>query len=145
MLINSSTQKNSFKSHTITRARARARVYMHIRGCNQKFSDWPPGARTASGTALCHLVQLYHYFVSQSSEFCCHNPLYCFSMSNTKGKRIFRYRLSPETFGYTLVRACVRMCVCKLSIPLLTLCYAFNLHCCNRKCRTVIKCFRTHN
>jgi hypothetical protein len=24
-------------------------------------------------------------------------------MSNTKGKRIFRYRLSPETFGYTLV------------------------------------------
>jgi hypothetical protein len=30
--------------------------------------------------------------------------LCCFSTSNTKGKRIFRYRLSPETFGYTLVR-----------------------------------------
>jgi hypothetical protein len=25
-----------------------------IRGCNQKFPDWKPGARTANGTALCH-------------------------------------------------------------------------------------------
>jgi hypothetical protein len=25
-----------------------------IRGCIQKFPDWPPGARTANGTALCH-------------------------------------------------------------------------------------------
>jgi len=39
----------------------------------------------------------YRYFVSQSSEFCRHNPLYCFSTSNTKGKRIFSYRLGPET------------------------------------------------
>jgi hypothetical protein len=36
----------------------------------QKFPDWPPGARTASGTAL----QLYRYFVSQYSDFCRHNP-----------------------------------------------------------------------
>jgi hypothetical protein len=28
--------------------------YEYIRGCNQKFPDWPPGARTANGTALCH-------------------------------------------------------------------------------------------
>jgi len=41
--------------------------------------------------------------VSQSSEFCCHNPLCCFSTSNTKGKRIFHYRLSPETSVYKLV------------------------------------------
>jgi hypothetical protein len=41
--------------------------------------------------------------MSQSSESCCHNPLCCFSTNNTKDKRIFRYRLSPETFGYTLV------------------------------------------
>jgi len=47
---------------------------------------------------------LCRYFVSQSSEFCRHNPLCCFSTSNTKGKRVFRYRLSPETFGYTLVQ-----------------------------------------
>jgi hypothetical protein len=25
-----------------------------IGGCIQKFPDWPPGARTANGTALCH-------------------------------------------------------------------------------------------
>jgi hypothetical protein len=41
--------------------------------------------------------------VSQSSEFCHYDPLCCFSTSNTKGKLIFRYRLSPETFGYSLV------------------------------------------
>jgi hypothetical protein len=26
----------------------------HLRGCIQKFPDWPLGARTANGTALCH-------------------------------------------------------------------------------------------
>jgi len=41
--------------------------------------------------------------MSQSREFCLRNPLCCFSTTNTKGKLIFRYRLSPETFGYTLV------------------------------------------
>jgi hypothetical protein len=41
--------------------------------------------------------------VSQSSEFCLHNSLCCFSTSNTKRKRIFRYRFSPATFGYTLI------------------------------------------
>jgi hypothetical protein len=25
-----------------------------VRGCIQRFPDWPPGARTANGTALCH-------------------------------------------------------------------------------------------
>jgi hypothetical protein len=52
-----------------------------IRGCIHKFPDWSPGARTASGTALCHWVQLYRYFISQSSEFCRHNPLCCFLTS----------------------------------------------------------------
>jgi len=28
--------------------------YMNIQGCIQKFPDWPPGAGTAHGTALCH-------------------------------------------------------------------------------------------
>jgi len=46
-------------------------------------------------------VQLYRYFVSQSSEFCRHNPLCCFSMSVCCC--LFCYRLGPETFGYTLV------------------------------------------
>jgi hypothetical protein len=52
-----------------------------IRGCIQKFPDWPTGARTASGTALCHQVQLCLYFLSQSSEFCRHNTLCCFLTS----------------------------------------------------------------
>jgi hypothetical protein len=45
----------------------------------------------------------HRYFVSQSSEFCCHNPLCCFSTSVYCCKRKFPYRLSPETFGYTFV------------------------------------------
>jgi hypothetical protein len=40
--------------------------------------------------------------VSQSSEFCRHNTLCCFSTSVYCCKRIFRHQLSPETFGYTL-------------------------------------------
>jgi hypothetical protein len=74
-----------------------------VRGCIQKFPDWPPGARTANGKALCHYVQLYRCFVSQSSEFCRHDSLCFFSTSVCCCTRIFRYRLSPETFGYTLV------------------------------------------
>jgi hypothetical protein len=41
--------------------------------------------------------------VSQSGEFCRHNPLCCFSTNVYCYKGIFRYRLSPETFGYTLL------------------------------------------
>jgi hypothetical protein len=59
--------------------------------------------RTANGTALCHYVQLYRYFVSQSGEFCRHKPLCSFSTSIYCYCCLFRYRLSPETFGYTLV------------------------------------------
>jgi hypothetical protein len=75
----------------------------HVRGCIQNFPAWPPGARTANGTALCYQVQLYRYFVSQSSEYWRHKPFRCFSTSVYCCKRIFCYRLSPETFGYTLV------------------------------------------
>jgi hypothetical protein len=76
-----------------------------VRGCIQKFPDWLPGARTANGTALCHNVQLYRYCVSQSGEFCRHNPLCCFStcVYCCRCCCLFRYRLSPETFGYTFV------------------------------------------
>jgi hypothetical protein len=50
-------------------------------------------------------VQLFRYFLSQSSELCRHNPLCCFSTSVYCCKPIFRNRLSPESFGYTLVLA----------------------------------------
>jgi hypothetical protein len=52
-------------------------------------------------------VQLYRYFVSQSIEFCRHKPLCCFSTSVHCSYCLFRYRLSPEAFGYTLVCVCV--------------------------------------
>jgi hypothetical protein len=32
----------------------REKVTILLRGCNQKFPDWPPGARTANYAALCH-------------------------------------------------------------------------------------------
>jgi hypothetical protein len=64
----------------------------------------PPGARTANGTALCHRVQLYRYFVSQSSESCRHNT---FVLLLSQCLLSFRYRLSTETFGYTLVNCTI--------------------------------------
>jgi hypothetical protein len=63
-------------------------LHVNIQGRIQKFLDWPPRARTANGTALCHWMQLYCYSVNQSSEFCCHNPMCCFSVL------LFYYRLS---------------------------------------------------
>jgi hypothetical protein len=33
---------------------AEVKECVDARGCNQKFPDWLPGARTANGTALCH-------------------------------------------------------------------------------------------
>jgi hypothetical protein len=41
--------------------------------------------------------------MSQSSEFCHRNPLCCFSTRVYFRCCLFRYQLSPETFGYTLV------------------------------------------
>jgi len=49
-------------------------IFTTIRVCIQKFPDWPPGARTANGKALCHYLQFYRYFMSQFSDFCRHNP-----------------------------------------------------------------------
>jgi hypothetical protein len=61
-------------------------------------------------------MQLYRYFASQSSEFCRHNTLYCFS-SSVCCCCLFRYRLSPETFGYTIVFL-VKCRIVKLAISL---------------------------
>jgi hypothetical protein len=78
-----------------------------IRECIQKFPDWPFEWRTANVTALYDYVQLYRYFVSQSSEFCRHIPLCCFTTSAYCC--LFRYRLSPESFRYTLVLSSVSL------------------------------------
>jgi len=50
---------------------------------------------------------LYRYFVSQSSEFYRHNTFCCFPTRAYCCKRMFRYRLSPESSGYTLLSSCV--------------------------------------
>jgi len=62
-----------------------------IRGYIQKFPDWPRGSRTANGTTFCHWMQLFRYFVSQSSEFCRHNHLCCFWTSVYCCKHTFLY------------------------------------------------------
>jgi hypothetical protein len=54
---------------------------------------------------MVQLFAVYHYFMSQSSEFCHHNPLCCFSVSECCC--LFHYQLSLETFGYTLVYFCI--------------------------------------
>jgi hypothetical protein len=62
-----------------------------VRGRIQKFPDWPAGAWTANGTAHCHWVQLYRHFMSQSSEFCRHKPLWCLPTSVYCCCCLFRY------------------------------------------------------
>jgi len=47
--------KSSGESETVNKDTVSGRRHsVAIRGCIQKFRDWPPGARTANGTALCH-------------------------------------------------------------------------------------------
>jgi len=51
-------------------------------------------------------LQLYRYSVSQSSEFCRHNPLKGTATSNTKGKHTFRYdsvRKLLDTRSYIII------------------------------------------
>jgi hypothetical protein len=80
-----------------------------IRGCIRNF------------TSLCHWVQLYRYFVSQSSEFGHHNLLCCFSTSNSKGRRIFHYdsvRKLVDTPSYVFIYVCMYVCmyVCIMNV-----------------------------
>jgi hypothetical protein len=63
------------------------RVYPKVSG----LAAWSENCKWYSSLPQ---VQLYRYFVSQSSEFCFSTSVYCC---------LFRYRLCPETFGYTLV------------------------------------------
>jgi hypothetical protein len=93
---------------TYMRDHIRIWITCGIWGCIQKFPNRPPGDRTANGTALCHLVQLYRYSLSQCSESSHHNRLCCLS---TSVYCLFHYRLSPETFRHTLI------CVCKIGQP----------------------------
>jgi hypothetical protein len=74
---------------TVEKGNIKVNASKLIGGCIQKFPDWPPTARTAYGTAFWHWMQLYRYFMGQSSEFCRHNPLKGIATSNIKGKHIY--------------------------------------------------------
>jgi hypothetical protein len=78
-------------------------TWYNVRGCVQNFADWPPGARLQMvqlSVTRCSCIAIL--WVSLVSFL--HNPLCFFSTSVCCCKRIlFLYRLSPETFGYTLV------------------------------------------
>jgi len=72
---------NTGYSEVRTEGKITCTGFVYIRGFIHKFPNWPSGARTANGTDLCYYVQFYLYFVSQSSEFCRHSLLCCFSIS----------------------------------------------------------------
>jgi len=78
------------------------RVYPKVSG----LTAWSENCKTANGTALCHLLQLYRYFLSQFRDLLC-----CLSTSVYCCCCIFRSD-SPENFGYTLVCIYIYMCVC---------------------------------
>jgi hypothetical protein len=71
-------------------------VYPKVSG----LAAWSENCKWYSSLPLGTVVSL---FVSQFSEFCRHNPSYCFSMSVYRCCCFFRYPLNPETFGYVLV------------------------------------------
>jgi hypothetical protein len=73
------------------------------------LAAWSENCKWYSSLPLGAVVLL---FVSQSSEFCRHNLLEGTEMSNSKGNRIFRYRLSPETFDTPLyMSVCLSVCL----------------------------------
>jgi hypothetical protein len=71
------------------------RVYPKVSG----LAAWSENSKWYSSLTLGAVVSL---FCESVSEFCRHNSLCCFSTS-VYCCCLFRYRLSPETFGYTLV------------------------------------------
>jgi len=97
-----SESAHSFSDQWRSEEREFGGAEQNVKSFIQKFPDWPPGARTAN-VQLSATRYSCIYFVSQSSEMCRYNPLSCVSMSVYCCERVFRYRLSPETFGYALV------------------------------------------
>jgi hypothetical protein len=68
-------------------------------------------------------LQLYRYFVRQSSEFCRHNPLCCFSASVHRCKRKFRYdsvRKLLDTPSYTCLATRFRVFLRRVEVNYFT-------------------------
>jgi hypothetical protein len=77
-------------TETVEEVRTNKRVYPKVSG----LAPWSENCKWYSSLPLGAVVSLF-------CEFCRHNPLCCFSMSVYCC--LFRYWLSPETSGYTLV------------------------------------------
>jgi hypothetical protein len=70
--------------------------------CSYHTRVYPEVSELAAWSENCKWYSSLPLGVSQPSEFCCHNTLCCFS-TTLYCCCLFRYRLSLETFGYTLV------------------------------------------
>jgi hypothetical protein len=68
---------------------------IHRTGVYPKVSGLAAWSENCKWYSSLPLGAVCRYLMSQSSEFCRHNPLCCFWTS------VFLYLLSPETFGYT--------------------------------------------
>jgi hypothetical protein len=89
------------------------RLYPKVSG----LAAWSENYKWYSSLPLGAVISLF----CQCSEFCRHKPLCCFSTSVYCCKRIFRYRRTPETFGYPLVLSAFLICT------MLTTCH-FSVH-----------------
>jgi len=78
------------------------RTICHNKRCIHKFPDWPPGARTTSGKLSDTRFSCIAIFWASLSEFH-HQILYVASQRVFIFCCLFRYELSPETFGYIRV------------------------------------------
>jgi hypothetical protein len=71
------------------------------------LSKCHPHAKLEHSVLVDENLQCYRYFVGQSSEFCRHNPLCCFSTGVYCSKRIFRYdsiRILLDRSSYNPIR-----------------------------------------
>jgi hypothetical protein len=85
--------RNILGESSLEETHGHTRVYPKVSG----LDAWSENCKWYSSLPLGAVV-------SQYSEFYRHNPLCCFPMSVYCCRYcLFRYRLSPETFGYTLV------------------------------------------
>jgi hypothetical protein len=52
--INGERELHGVRRHPKIATRMNRVTYEYIRGCVQKFPDWPTGARATNGITLCH-------------------------------------------------------------------------------------------
>jgi len=106
-------------------------VCTYVRGCIQKFLDWPPRARTTATRCSC-IVILCVSIVSFAAIILC-----CFSTSVIIVDFVIdsvRKLLDTPLYVYVCVCVCIYMSVC--------VCYGKKAHCTLLRCTTILAfCF----